>query len=141
MKTVALRVARQNETGLAVARFLESHPAVRHVFYPGLASHPDHAVASKLLSGFGSVITFRTKGDLDSTSRFIDRCRLATIAPSLGGVETLIEQPALMSYYELSTEERTAIGIPEDLVRLSVGIEAASDIEGDLDRALRETLA
>jgi cystathionine gamma-synthase len=141
MKTVALRVGRQNETGLAVARFLDAHPAVRQVFYPGLASHPDHAVASKLLSGFGSVITFRTKGDLDSTSRFIDRCRLATIAPSLGGVETLIEQPALMSYYELSTEERTAIGIPEDLVRLSVGIEAASDIEGDLDRALRETLA
>lgn len=138
MKTLALRVARQNETGLRIARFLEAHPAVRQVFYPGLPSHPDHALASRLLGGAGGVVTFRVRSDLDGTSRFIDACKLATIAPSLGGVETLIEQPALMSYYELSTEERLAIGVPEDLVRLSVGIESAADIEADLDRALRE---
>jgi cystathionine gamma-synthase len=140
MKTLALRVGRQNETGLRIARFLEAHPGVRQVHYPGLASHPDHTVATRLLAGFGGVVTFRVKSDLEGTSRFIDACRLATIAPSLGGVETLIEQPALMSYYELSTEERLALGIPEDLVRLAVGVESAGDIEADLDRALRETV-
>ncbi len=140
MKTLGLRVARQNETGLRIARFLEAHPGVRQVFYPGLESHPDHALATELCRGFGGVVTFRVKSDLDGTSRFIDACRLATIAPSLGGVETLIEQPALMSFYELSTDERLALGIPEDLVRLSVGVEAAADIEADLDRALRETV-
>jgi cystathionine gamma-synthase len=156
MKTLALRVARQNETALRVARFLEAHPAVRQVFYPGLASHPDHGTAAKLLTGFGGVVTFRVRtgeaegrgaseappgnSALDGTSRFIDRCRLATIAPSLGGTETLIEQPALMSFYELTSEERAAIGMPDDLVRLAVGIEAAEDIEADLDRALRESV-
>lgn len=136
MKTLALRVARQNETALAVARFLSEHPAVREVFYPALASHPDHEVASRVLSGFGGVVSFRLRGDLESTGRFVDACKLATIAPSLGGVETLIEQVALMSYYGLSTEERLALGVPEDLVRLSVGVEDAGDILGDLDRAL-----
>ncbi|MBL9025623.1 MAG: aminotransferase class I/II-fold pyridoxal phosphate-dependent enzyme [Myxococcales bacterium] len=140
MKTLGLRVGRQNETGLRIARFLEAHPGVRQVHYPGLASHPDHALATRLLAGFGGVVTFRVNSDLEGTSRFIDACRLATIAPSLGGVETLIEQPALMSYYELSTEERLALGIPEDLVRLAVGVESAADIEADLDRALRETI-
>ncbi len=136
MKTLALRVRSQNAAGLRVARALEAHPAVSRVFYPGLESHPDHALAARLLSGFGGVVTFRVRADLEGTSRFIDACRLATLAPSLGGVETLIEQPALMSYYELSTEERLALGIPEDLVRLSLGVEDTDDILEDLTRAL-----
>ncbi len=136
LKTLALRVERQNQSGLAVARFLEAHAAVRQVFYPGLRSHPDHDLASQLLTGFGGVISFRLRSDLAGTSRVIDACRLATIAPSLGGTETLIEQPALMSHYELSTEERLALGIHEDLVRLSVGIEDSDDIVRDLAQAL-----
>jgi cystathionine gamma-synthase len=136
IKTLALRVERQNESAARVARFLEAHPAVRAVYYPGLESHPDHAVAARQMRGFGGVVTFRVRSDLDGTSRFVDACRLATMAPSLGGVETLVEQPALMSYYELTSEERAQIGIPEDLVRLSVGVEDANDIIADLDRAL-----
>ena len=136
IKTLALRVERQNRTATRLAALLHRHPAVSEVFYPGLPSHPDHAVATRLLSGFGGVVTFRVKGDLEQTSAFIDACELATIAPSLGGTETLIEQPALMSYYELTREERLAVGIPEDLVRLSVGIEDEDDIFRDLERAL-----
>jgi cystathionine gamma-synthase len=136
LKTLALRVKRQNETATRVATWLEAHPAVREVFYPGLASHPDHAIAARSMKGFGGVVTFRTRGDLDSTSDFVDACELATIAPSLGGVETLIEQPALMSYFELTTEERLAIGVHEDLIRLSVGIEDCDDILADLAQAL-----
>jgi cystathionine gamma-synthase len=136
LKTLALRVEKQNATGLAVARFLEAHPAVSEVFYPGLPSHPDHAVAARTMSGFGGVVSFVLKTDLDGCSRALDACELATMAPSLGGVETLIEQPALMSYYELTPEERAAIGIKESLVRLSVGVESEADIIEDLSRAL-----
>ncbi|MDB4931247.1 MAG: Cystathionine gamma-synthase [Myxococcaceae bacterium] len=136
MKTLGLRVARQNASGLALARALESDPRVERVFYPGLESHPDFAVASAQMSGFGGVVSFLVRGDGARTRRFIDACRLATIAPSLGGVETLIEQPALMSYYDLSGEERLAVGIPDNLVRLAVGIESAADILDDLAQAL-----
>jgi cystathionine gamma-synthase len=136
IKTLPLRVRQQNASGLAVARFLEKHPAVREVFYPGLESHPEHALAARLLAGAGGVVSFRLRADLETTSRFIDACKLATLAPSLGGTETLIEQPALMSFYELSTEERLAIGVHEDLVRLSVGIESLDDIVADLEQAL-----
>lgn len=136
VKTLPLRVKRQNETALQVARFLEQHPRVRRVFYPGLPSHPDHALATRQMAGFGGVISFRLHGDVRAASRFVDACRLATIAPSLGAVETLIEQPALMSYFELTTEEREAIGIYDDLIRLSVGLEDAQDIVADLGQAL-----
>lgn len=136
MKTLSLRVARQNETALAVARFLEGHRAVERVFYPMLPTHPDHLVARRALRGGGGVVTFAIRGDLDATSRFVDALRIATIAPSLGGVETLVEQPALMSYYELASEERARLGIPENLVRYSVGIEDAKDLLLDLERAL-----
>jgi cystathionine gamma-synthase len=137
-KTLALRVGRQNQSALQVARWLEAHPAIERVFYPGLESHPDHQVARRQMSGFGGVISFQVKGGLDDASRFIDGCRLATLAPSLGGVETLIEQPALMSFYELTTEERLAIGIHDNLVRLSVGIEDPDDIIADLGQALAQ---
>ncbi|MEO8877981.1 MAG: PLP-dependent aspartate aminotransferase family protein [Polyangiaceae bacterium] len=136
IKTLALRVERQNQTALAIAAWLEKHPAVARVHYPGLVSHPDYHVARRSMTGFGGVISFVLRGDFDATSRALDACELATIAPSLGGVETLIEQPALMSYYGLSAEERHALGIEDALVRLSVGIEDAHDIQEDLERAL-----
>jgi cystathionine gamma-synthase len=136
LKTLSLRVARQNATGLAIARWLETRPEVARVHYPGLTSHPDHAVAVRLMSGFGGVVSFVLHADLETTARALDACELATIAPSLGGVETLIEQPAIMSYYGLSSEERAAVGISDGLVRLSVGIEDAEDIREDLARVL-----
>jgi cystathionine gamma-synthase len=136
LKTLHLRVRRQNETALRIATWLEQQPRVRCVFYPGLPSHPDHALAVEQMSGFGGVVSFRVRGDARATSRVIDACKLATIAPSLGATETLIEQPAYMSYFELTTEEREAIGIFDDLVRLSVGLEDAEDLIADLSRAL-----
>jgi cystathionine gamma-synthase len=138
LKTLALRVARQNESGLRVAGFLEAHPKVERVWYPGLPSHPDHAIARAQMSGFGGVVTFEVRGDLDTTSRLVDAVRIPIIAPSLGGVETLIEQPALMSYYEFSTEERLAVGIKDNLVRLSLGIEDADDLIADVEQALEK---
>lgn len=136
LKTLALRVARQNENGLRVAQFLEGHPKVERVWYPGLLSHPDHTVARAQMTGFGGVVTFEVRGDLETAGRLIDAARLPILAPSLGGVETLLEQPALMSYYELSTEERLAAGIKDNLVRLSLGIEDAGDLIADLAQAL-----
>jgi cystathionine gamma-synthase len=136
LKTLPLRVQRQNETALRVARWLEEHPRVRRVFYPGLPSHPDHATAGKQMKGYGGVVSFRVRGDAKETSRVVDACRLATIAPSLGATETLIEQPAYMSYFELTPEEREAIGIYDDLVRLSLGLEDAEDVIADLSQAL-----
>jgi cystathionine gamma-synthase len=136
IKTLALRVERQNASALRIARFLEQHPGVSRVFYPGLESHPDHAIARAQMSGFGAVISFQVRGGLAQASALVDACKLATLAPSLGGVDTLIEQPSLMSYYELTTAEREAIGIYDNLIRLSVGIEDAQDIEADLAQAL-----
>lgn len=136
LKTLPLRVARQNATGLAIARWLEARPEVERVFYPGLASHPDHVVAARLMGGFGGVVSFVLRADLDLTAKALDACELATIAPSLGGVETLIEQPAIMSYYGLAPEERAALGIADGLVRLAVGVEDVEDIREDLERVI-----
>jgi cystathionine gamma-synthase len=137
MKTLALRVERQNATGLAVASFLEAHPRVARVYYPGLASHPDHEVAARQMRGAGGVVSFVVEGGMDAASAVIDRLELPRIGPSFGGVEALVEQPAVMSFYAMSPEERAAAGIDDGLVRLSVGIEDASDLVADLDRALR----
>jgi cystathionine gamma-synthase len=128
LKTLGVRVERQNASALAVARALEGHSAVSRVFYPGLESHPSHAIAAAQMRGAGGVVSFVVRGGREAASRVVDRCRLATIAPSLGGVETLIEQPALMSYFELSADELVKIGIDPALIRLAVGIEDASDI-------------
>ena len=136
LKTLALRVRAQNESALAIARWLERQPAVERVYYPGLESHPDFAVARAQMTGFGAVVSFVVKGGLDAGSRVVDACRLATLGPSLGGTETLIEQPALMSFYELTPEQRAAIGIQEGLIRFSVGVEALGDIQADLAQAL-----
>ncbi len=136
LKTLDLRLQRQNQNALQVARWLEARPDIERVYYPGLESHPDFEIARAQMSGFGGVVSFLVRGGLDEASRVVDACRLATIAPSLGGVETLIEQPALMSYYELTSEERRAIGIRENLIRLSVGIEDVDDLIADLSQAL-----
>ncbi|MGQ9908383.1 MAG: trans-sulfuration enzyme family protein [Candidatus Flexifilum sp.] len=137
IKTLGVRMGQQNANALAVAQFLEAHPAIERVWYPGLPSHPDHAIAAAQMNGFGGVVTFEVRGDLKKTAEFIDRLRIPYIAPSLGGVESLIEQPALMSYYEKTTEERLALGIKDNLVRFAVGIEDTDDLLDDLDQALR----
>jgi cystathionine gamma-synthase len=136
MKTLGVRMRKQNDNGMAVARFLEAHPRVRRVYYPGLSSHPDYKIACEQMKGFGGVVSFEIDGDLTTTSRFIDHLQIPYIAPSLGGVETLIEQPALMSFYEMAAEDRAAIGIADELVRLSLGVEDAEDLIADLDQAL-----
>jgi cystathionine gamma-synthase len=136
MKTLGIRLRKQNENGMAVARFLEGHPRVRRVYYPGLSSHPDYKVACEQMKGFGGVVSFEIDGDMKTTSTFIDRLHIPYIAPSLGGVETLIEQPALMSYFEMTSEDRAAIGIADQLVRLSLGVEDADDLIADLGQAL-----
>ena len=143
LKTLSLRVERQNNSALAAAEYLSKHPKVQRVWHPGLPSHPDHEIAKAQMNGFGGVVSFeiaRLDGEepLDTTSRFIDAMTVPYIAPSLGGVESLIEQPALMSYYEFSTEERLEIGITDNLVRLAVGIEDTVDIIADLDQALAQ---
>jgi cystathionine gamma-synthase len=138
LKTFSLRMERHNANGLAVAQFLAAHPRIERVHYPALAGHPDHAVAVAQMRGFGGVVSFELAGDLDDTSRFIDRLRIPYIAPSLGGVESLVEQPALMSFYELTTEERLAVGIRNNLVRYSCGVEDAADLIADLAQALAD---
>jgi cystathionine gamma-synthase len=137
MKTLALRVERQNATALRVARFLEEQRGVRRVWYPGLPSHPDYAVATRLMTGFGGVVTFELETDLAGAMRFTDACRLPYIAPSLGGVESLIEMPVLMSYWDQTPEDRARYGITDTLVRLSCGIEDADDLLADLSQALQ----
>ena len=137
LKTLALRMQRHNENGLRVAGFLEAHPRVRRVWYPGLPSHPDHAIAARTLAGFGGVVTFDVDTDLEGCMRFIDACRIPYIAPSLGGVESLIEMPALMSFWDVEPAARRAMGITDSLVRLSCGVEDADDLVADLEQALR----
>lgn len=136
IKTLALRIDRQNQSAQALAEFLEAHPKVERVHYPGLASHPEHELAVRQMSGFGAVVSFEIKGDIDAGSRLVDACRIPHIAPSLGGVESLIEQPALMSFYELSTAERLQVGIKDSLIRYSVGIEDTRDLIADMETAL-----
>ena len=137
LKTFALRMQRHNANGMALARFLEGHAKVRRVYYPGLAGHPSHAVARQQMRGFGGVVSFELDGTLQQTSAFIDALRLPYIAPSLGGVESLIEQPALMSYYELTPEERQRLGIGDSLVRYAAGIEDTDDLLTDVEQALK----
>ncbi len=137
LKTLDLRMARHSENALAIARALERHPKIRRVYYPGLESHPDHEIAARLMSNFGGVVTFEIDGDLDAASRFVDACRIPYIAPSLGGVESLIEMPAVMSYWDLSREERLQYGISDSLVRYSCGIEDTQDLLDDLEQALK----
>ena len=136
LKTFALRVERQNATGQKVAEFLEAHPHVKKVYYPGLPSHQHHDIAVRQMDGFGGVVTFDVRGTLATAKRFLDALQLCFIAPSLGGVETLITHPAIVSYYDYSRKQRYNLGITDTLIRLAVGVEDADDIIADLDQAL-----
>jgi len=136
LKSFALRMEQHNKNGMTIARFLEEHPKVRRVYYPGLESHRHYDIAQRQMTGFGGVVSFELDGDMDMTSQFIDSLELPYIGPSLGGVESLIEQPALQSFYEMSKEERLAIGIKDELVRFSTGVENADDLITDLAQAL-----
>jgi len=136
LKTLALRMDRHNSNGLEVARHLEAHPNVRRVWYPGHESHPDYAVAERSMTGCGGVVTFEIESDLEGAIRFIDATRVPYQAPSLGGVESLIELPVTMSYWDYDAEQRKAWGITDSLVRLACGIEAPEDLIADLDQAL-----
>lgn len=137
LRTLALRVQKQNENGMAIACYLERHSKIEQVWYPGLESHPEHELAKKQMQGFGGVVSFTVRGDYDTTKRFIDAMHIPYIAPSMGGVESLIEQPAIMSYFEKEPEERLELGILDNLVRFSLGIEDAEDLIADLEQALK----
>jgi cystathionine gamma-synthase len=128
---------RHNHNGQRVAEFLESHPRVERVLYPGLPSHPYHEIARETMRGFGGLITFFIKdADWRETANIVDAVKIPRIAPSLGGVESLIEQPLVMSYYQCTPEERREYGIPDNMIRLSCGIENTEDLIADLGQAL-----
>jgi cystathionine beta-lyase/cystathionine gamma-synthase len=135
LKTLPLRVYRHNKTSLQVATYLEDHDKVRHVYYPGLESHPQHSLAKTQMQGYGGVISFELKGDYAAASRFVDNMKAAFITPSLGGVETLITQPSTTSHYHLDSQERKNAGISDELIRLSVGLEDVEDLLAGLDHA------
>jgi cystathionine gamma-lyase len=136
LKTLALRMERHSSSALKIARRLEAHPMVRRVFYPGLQSHPQHALARAQMRAFGGMISVELEGVLDSTRRFLECCRLFALAESLGGVESLIEHPALMTHGSVPSDVRAQLGIGDTLVRLSVGIEDPDDLMADIEQAL-----
>jgi cystathionine gamma-synthase len=139
MKTLHLRIRQQNESALRIARFLEAHPFVENVFYPGLESHEGHEIACRQMRGFGGVLSFTLRGDFDTVRNFLPRLRLAHRAANLGAVETVAGPPATTSHVECTREEREAMGIPEALIRYSVGIEETDDLIADLRQALDAT--
>ena len=137
LKTLALRMKRHCENAQKIAAWLEKHPKVERVLYPGLASHPQHELARKQTPGFGGIITFFIKGDLDTARQFLERCRLFALAESLGGVESLIEHPAIMTHASVPPEKRADLGISDTLIRLSVGVEDVDDLITDLAHAFQ----
>lgn len=136
LKTFELRMQRHNENGQRVAEFLERHPKVKRVYYPGLPSHPHHDVAVRQMKGYGGVVTFLVKDDIPYVHRFLGRLKFINIGPSLGGVESLITHPASISYYLLTRQQRLDLGIRDGLIRLAVGIENGEDIIEDIRQAL-----
>ncbi|MCH2120214.1 MAG: PLP-dependent aspartate aminotransferase family protein [Pirellulaceae bacterium] len=137
LKTFELRMERHNQNGQAVAEFLADHPAVEKVYYPGLESHPYYEVAQETMRGFGGLVTFLVKdADWRQTANIVDHCKIARIAPSLGGVETLIEQPLVMSYFQCTPEERKRFGIQDNMIRVACGIENTADLIQDLSQAI-----
>ena len=137
VKTLDLRMQRHCASALELAHWLEGHPRVRRVLYPGLPSHPQHALAKRQMRAFGGIISFELESDLAGTVRFLEACRLITLGESLGGVESLIENPAIMTHASVPREQRLKVGISDSLVRLSVGIEDVADLREDLEHALR----
>jgi len=136
LKTFPIRMAHQNAAAQTIAEFLEAHPQVQRAYYPGLPSHPHHAIAAQQMSGFGGVVTFEVDDDIDTALAFMNRLKIINIGPSLGGVESLITHPASISYYDHSREERLALGITDGLIRLAVGIENCEDLIADIGQAL-----
>jgi cystathionine gamma-synthase len=136
LKTFALRMERHNRNAQAIAEFLEGHPRVRRVWYPGLRSHPDHAIATGQMDGFGGIVSFEVDGDLGRTLKFVDALDLWLLGPSMGGVESLASHPATVSYSDFSPQERARLGIHDNFIRLAVGIEDVDDLIADLERAL-----
>lgn len=137
LKTLSLRMERHCANALELAHWLAAHPQVERVIYPGLSSHPQHDLAKRQMAAFGGMISMDIKGDLEQTKRFLSRCELFTLAESLGGVESLIEHPAIMTHASVPADKRRALGINDGFVRLSVGIEHLDDLKADLDYALR----
>ncbi|MDP0560715.1 MAG: PLP-dependent transferase, partial [Candidatus Thioglobus sp.] len=139
MKTLKLRVERQNESAMLIATFLENHPLVDQVNYPGLESHPAHEIAKEQMNGgYGGMLSFSVKGGLDSIKKFLPKLKYAHMAANLGCVETVVGPPLTTSHVECSAEERKAAGIPEGLVRYSTGIEDVADLIADLEQAFKE---
>lgn len=136
LKTFELRMEWLNRSGMEVAEFLESHPKVKKVYYPGLKSHPHYETAKKQMKGFGSVVTFEIKDDIPYVHRFLSKLKLVNIGPSLGGVESLITHPASISYYHCTKKERENLGIKDGLIRFAIGIENTKDIIQDISQAL-----
>ena len=138
LKTFALRMQRHNANGQAVAEFLHNHPRVERVYYPGLPSCPQHELARRTMRGFGGVVTFTVKdADWRRTADVVNALRIPRLAPSLGGVESLVEQPLVLSYYELSPQQRSELGIPDNMIRMACGIEDPEDLIADLAQALQ----
>ena len=137
LKTLHLRMRAHCESALQLAQWLESHPAIEKVIYPGLASHPQHALAKRQMDGFGGMISIVLKGGLEAARRFMERTELFACAESLGGVESLVNHPAIMTHASVPAERRAALGISDALVRLSVGVEDVGDLRAELDAALR----
>jgi cystathionine beta-lyase/cystathionine gamma-synthase len=141
LKTVDLRVREQSSTALKLASWLQSHPSIKEVYYPGLPSHPQHDVAKRLLAGgFGAMVTFELAGTIEQTAKVCETTRLFHLAVSLGAVESLIEQPATMSHASYDAADRARFGITDGLIRLSVGLEAFDDLRDDLAQAIDHTL-
>jgi cystathionine gamma-lyase len=136
LKTLDVRMERHCGSAFAIAEWLEADERVASVLYPGLASHPQHELAKRQMDGFGGIVTYFIKGDLESARRFLGRCELFALAESLGGVESLVDHPAIMTHASVPAEQRAELGISDQLIRLSVGIEALDDLIADLDQAL-----
>ncbi|KAF6148145.1 hypothetical protein GIB67_011920 [Kingdonia uniflora] len=136
MKTLHLRVQQQNSTALRMAEILEAHPKITRVHYPGLPSHPEYHLAKRQMTGFGGVVSFEVDGDLHTTKKFIDALKIPYIAPSFGGCESIVDQPAIMSYWDLTQEGRAMFGIKDNLVRFSFGVEDFEDVKADVLNAL-----
>ena len=136
LKTLDVRMERHCRSAMAIAEWLERDPRVERVLYPGLESHPQHELAKEQLPGFGGIVTFFIKGDLADARRFLERCEVFSLAESLGGVESLVDHPAIMTHASVPESERAKLGISDQLIRLSVGIEALDDLIADLDQAL-----
>jgi cystathionine gamma-lyase len=138
IKTLAVRMEAHNRNALGLARWLEKHPKVLEVLHPGLESHPQHKLALEQMSGFGGTFSFRIKGGKAEAFRLLSSVKLFTLAESLGGVESLIEHPATMTHLSMPAEVRTKIGITDNLIRISVGIEHIEDLQADLEKAFHE---